>query len=489
MGLGISIGISAVLSLVAFVSRPIYILYILTFIIVFFEEYGYGFTSFNASIFFNQEFVNFYNFKFIEIIIAFTYPVILITYKPKYDRPKLLFEKRLFIALVILIATLCFAEYAMKRTVTVSDWRLMVTGVIIFHMLSLLIDTEDKLLRYTKYLLIMLSIKAFIGLTMLAVGHGIESPRGPVPFFWDSRQVDAFAFGVIVISAYLINYEMLPARSRIFSKWIALIILAILAITILLSLRRTLWFVALGGGVIAFYTAKRITIAQMSILVFSLFVGMVLIMTLPVLEDFRERYGYYFQSMNILEKDIASQQHNATHIDNIKQYTKIILEEPEILLGGFRVRKGDEYLEFSAESGSEFQLGKAHNGLIRSILFYGIGGLIIYLLFYMSAIKRYWQVSQIKVPNHSTYICIGAIAFLAMQLLPSLFFVPPFYTSIKGNFYTLLALYLLRSSLYYATNNDVIKVEDRLSERRVKHETRILRYRDRSDQTSLTLWK
>ena len=450
MGLAVAIATSAILAVIAWLGRPLVVLYALTFIIVFFEELGTGFTSFHASIFFNQDFIRFFNFKFIEIIIAFSYPVILLTYKPNPGRPRLTFEKRIAIAFISLVAVLCLVEYWIHGRVTVSDWRVMVAGLILFHMMAHLVDTEQKMLNYAKALLVMMGIRALIGLAMMAAGHGVHSPRGTVPFFWDSRQVDGFALGFVILSAYLIQYRMLPERDRILNKPLANAIVVTLGVTVLLSIRRSVWFVAAGGAALCLFAARRVSVGQILSLASAALLSLVLVMTLPGLQGLRDRIGFYVESMNIFESDVASQQQNATHIDNVYQYSRIIMDEPEILYLGFRGRSGENYWEFSADMGSEFRLGKAHNGLLRTILFYGLFGLFIYLAFYLYAVMQYRKIKNMRSVTHASYIAMGSMSFLLMELIPALVFVPPFFTSIKGNYYTFVAYFLLRSSLHYA---------------------------------------
>lgn len=486
MGLAVAVAVSAILAIVAF-GRPLVVLYVLTAIIVFFEELGTGFTSFHASIFFNQDFIRFFNLKFIEIIIAFIYPVILLTYRPNADRPRLAFERRVALSFIGLVTLLCFIEYWIHGRVTVSDWRVMVAGLILFHMMAILLDTEQKMLTFTKVILIMMGTRALIGLIMMVAGHGVQSPRGTVPFFWDSRQVDAFALGFVILSAYLIQYRLLPRHDRILSKPVASILFVVLGVTILLSIRRSVWFVAAGGGMLCLFAARRVSVAQIMTLVSVAVVSSILVMTLPGLQGLRGRIAFYVESMDIFEHDVASQQQNATHIDNVYQYSRIIMEEPEILYLGFRGRSGENYWEFSADIGSEFRLGKAHNGLLRTILFYGLFGLFIYMAFYLYAIMQYLNIRRIPGATHASYIAMGSMAFLLMELIPALVFVPPFFTSIKGNFYTFVAYFLLRSSLHYASartaarNLDVQVMADRVD----KGEVRILRNRQGRRETDI----
>ena len=79
MGLATAAVLSVLLCLLGALTRRVNIVYVLMFILVFFSEYGTGFKSEYGSIFFNQNFMNFLNFKLIEIMIVTSYFFVLLT--------------------------------------------------------------------------------------------------------------------------------------------------------------------------------------------------------------------------------------------------------------------------------------------------------------------------------------------------------------------------------------------------------------------------
>ena len=115
-------------------------------------------------------------------------------------------------------------------------------------------------------------------------------------------------------------------------------------------------------------------------------------------------------------------------------------------------REGEEYFKFSAELGNEFNLGKAHNGPLRTIITFGVGGLLIYMAFYLHQLAQMRKILRIPVTSRWLWVSKGGLVFLALQFFSSLTFVPPFYTSYKGLVYTFIAVYFLYAGLHFARN-------------------------------------
>ena len=172
------------------------------------------------------------------------------------------------------------------------------------------------------------------------------------------------------------------------------------------------------------------------------------------MENFRNKATYYFESINPLESGSSNvkgeaDSSNKSHLDNIKQYSRILSENPEILLFGFRGRSGADYLQFQSESVEYDKLGTAHNGILATTTTYGLSGLILYFLFYLRPIFSYMKIY--RLPDSSLrFIGLGAVFFLTLEFLPTLAFVPPFLTSMKGIFYFFLAIFFWRNAIYYS---------------------------------------
>jgi len=448
VGIAIAFLLSALLCAITIMARPIIALYCILFIVIFFEEFGVGFTSTTGSIFFNSDFLNLFKFKIIEVIIGSVYFFILITSKRKIRGSFSPLEKNIFIAFVIVVLFVCSIELSRHGTVTVGGIRQIVPGIMLFHMYYLAINTEGEFLQFVKVLIIMLSIRAFIGLVMLGVGHGIESPRGAVPFFWDSRQIDAFAFGVILLSGYIAQYSKIDLSHRLFSRSLAILFLCVLGFAVLLSFRRTVWFMAAVGIFFVMLSSRKVKIYHYVILAGVMTLVFVMVFSVPAFKDTRDRIIFYVEHSNIFNKDVAKQQENAAHIDNLKQYYRIITEDKNILFMGFRGRVDSNYTEFESKKGMG-PLGTAHNGLLVTTLFFGLGGLILYLVFFLFPLFKYRILYKQPDTSPVRYIGLGALIFFFLEFIPSLTFSPAFYTSVKGGFYVFTALFIVRSAVYY----------------------------------------
>jgi hypothetical protein len=359
----------------------------------------------------------------------------------------------------VLVFSLSIVAIAKGHDLAIVGWRLIVSGAMFFHLMYMLLDDDEKLYTFAKLFLLFLSIRAAIGLAMLAAGHGIESPRDSVPFFWDSRQVSALAFGFILLVGILVQYSTLPRLYRLFPRWLLVTMTVILAVTVLLSIRRTAWAVAVLGAAAMIITSRRLNVAHYTGLAAATLLLLALTLSLPQLDDFRGRMGGYISSLNLLDTSVAQQHANLVHIDNVQEYARIVASEPSLFLFGVQGREGEDYFKFSAELGNEFMLGKAHNGPLRTIITFGVGGLLIYLAFYLHQFAQTRKILRIPVTSRWLWVSKGGLVFLALQFFSALTFVPPFYTSYKGLVFTFIAVYFLYAGLHFARNQPVTSRE------------------------------
>jgi len=449
MGLALTFAAALIMALLALMGRSM-LVYVFLFLFVFFEEMGTGFTSFNGSFVFNQNFVDLFNLKFIEIVTAAAYIPLLfsgIRNQGKRAAP----EKQLVWGFIGLIFSLTFLEIFLHGAANISDWRLILSGAMLFHMLVMLVDTEEKLISLFKVFVVMLSIRALIGLVAYWAGYGVMSPRGMVPFFWDSRQVDAFALGIILLTAYLANLGSLRAKDKVLPTVLAVAMLAILTLTVLLSIRRTIWFVALLGVFLVLVNSKRVKVAQLAGLGFIAFIGLLIALTLPGLEHFRDRMGGYFASVNMFESEVASSYENDVHLDNVQKYTKIILDNPSVMVFGYRGYPGEGYVSLPRKYSDKYPLGVAHNAILRTIYFYGLIGLVIYMAFYTRLFMLHGPIKRLPDNRVIKHVAFASLALLFLEFSSSLTLVPPFFTSSKGLFYTFLAAFFARAAVFHVT--------------------------------------
>jgi hypothetical protein len=458
MGIAVAATLSALLCMFGMLTRRVNILYTLMFIIIFFAEYGTDFKSDNGSIFFNQQFMSFYNFKLIEIIIGASYLFILLTRSSSNKKGPLEFEKTLAILFFLVIFIVSLVEYWKHNYFFVGTWRLLVSGMMLVHMMSMLINTRDEFLRFTRLLLLMMTARATIGLIMFALGYGEHTFRGMAPFFWDDRLIEGFAFCAILITSYLTGYSVIQLSDRILSKSTAGFALAIMLITVALCYRRTIWLVCIGGIVMILLYSNMIKIRHLLGIVLACILSIILIATMPGMGKIRSKVVYYANSMNIFSNvstraETQAEASTATHIYNVQQYFHAIANEPVILFAGLSGRDGPNYMEVIGTNKREGPLGTPHNSVLATTIFFGSGGTIIYLLLYLSPILSYRRIKIIRDDSVLKYTALAAWALLFCELIPAISFAPAFYTSLKGSFFTLTTIYIFRSSLYYSKNN------------------------------------
>lgn len=431
-------------------TRPKLGLYILVGLIVSFDEVGLGFTTFRGSWVFNAYFVGFYGLRLIEVLTVSLYIPFLLTLKrlPAKEKPFAI-ERNLAVLMIVWCAMLTALEYYYTKKVEVGTWRLMVSGMMQFHLMVRLFKSDDERKQLLKFMLIMLTLRAFVGLAMYAAGYGVHSFRGRVPFFYDSVQIEAFALGAVILWSFLLNGNSQKKEDRLFSKFVVFVMMIILLAAVVGSIRRTIWVTTASGLLLVLIMSRRTTIMHYFAV---LLVGATTIAALllaPGLEDFRTHMGKYVQSMNLLSEDqLSGNVENEVHFNNVESYSRLLLENPDIVLVGVHGPASKNYRELIAsysEDGSP--LGLAHNGPIRSIMSFGVMGLIAYFCLFFAVIRRTLTVHNAQldenVLNQAAIAC-GILLFL--EFCATMLFVPPFYTSSKGLFYTFFGLFMLETA-------------------------------------------
>lgn len=433
-------------------TRPRLGLYILVGLIVSFEEMGLGFTTFRGSWVFNAFFVGFYGLRLIEVLTVSLYIPFLFTLKrlPAGDKPFVL-ERSLAILMIIWCAMLTALEYYYTKKVEVGTWRLMVTGMMQFHLMVRLFQSEEDRKQFLKFMLIMLALRAFIGLAMYAAGFGVHSFRGRVPFFYDSVQIEAFGLGGVILWSFLLNGNSGKKEDRLFSNIVVFVMMIILLAAVVGSIRRTIWATTAFGLLLVLVMSRRTTIMHYFAVLLVGAITVAGVLLAPGLEDFRSHMGKYVQSMNLFSEDqLSGNIENEVHVNNVESYSRLLMENPDMILVGVHGPASQNYRELIAsysEDGSP--LGLAHNGPIRSIMSFGAMGLIAYFLIYFAIIRRTFTVHNAKldgsVLNQAAVAC-GIVLFL--EFSATMLFVPPFYTSSKGLFYTFFGLFMLETAAF-----------------------------------------
>jgi len=447
MGLALTLVAALIMAVMALV-RPRIAVFTLMALFIFFKELGVGFASSSGSFVFNQYFVNFLNFKFIEFVIPATW-LALVLRGGASRPPYLLFERRLMILLLLWVVVLIFVEHFLHGYINVGYFRLLLSGFMLLHCFSMIIKTEEELNAFIKVFLVMIAAAALIGLIKYVLGYGVLGLRGTVPFYFDSKQINAFAFGAVLMLAYVVNYPDLSPGGRILPKVLAYIMFAILAVTVILCFRRTLWVIMIFSSLAVLLMSRRVKVPQFVAIMFSLLIMVIALLAAPQMADTRSRLATYVGSMNLFDAGVVESQENKVHLENVQQYTLMIRENPGIMLFGVFGYPGEDYLRLATVYSGENQarLGTPHNAILKSIVTFGLPGLLIYMAMFVALFYKSRAVGRLPVNKLSRLTAQTSLIFLFFQFSSSLFFVPPFYTHAKGLMYTFLMVLFVRSSL------------------------------------------
>ena len=441
------------------VVRPRLAVYLILALFVFFDEFGPGFTTYRGSFMFNAFFVGFYGLRLVEVLTVSAYIPMLIMARHRVEaslpfRP----ERAMSLLFFLWIAVLLAVEFGISGKVSHSDWRLIVTGAMQFHMFVLMFRDEAAVERLVRLFLILLALKAAYGLGMYAAGYGTMTFRGRLPFFWDSRQVEAFGLGVVILTGYLLNYASFTVKHRILPFGLALLMWLILMIAVGGSIRRSIWVSTFFGMFGVMLLSRRTTVIHYFVVLLAGAFTIAGLLLAPGLDDFRSHMGKYVQSLNLFDdQQLSGNEENAVHVYNVEQYYKMVTEKTDILALGLHGPSGtraegglrEEYTEGSN------RLGLAHNGVLRSVLFFGIIGALLYVGFFVVAIARTWRIYWYASEDHVLkHIGIACGVYLFMVFAPSLLFVPPFFTTSKGLFYIFLAAFVVGSVAHHLVPRD-----------------------------------
>lgn len=430
------------------VVRPRAAFYLLLATFVLLDELGPGFTTYRGSLPFNASMAGIFGVRLIEIVTMAVYVGVMAFNRRSlgaalagFDLEKLLLK--LFVAWIVILS---LAEFLLTKSVKYSDWRLIASGVMQFHLMLILFADRAAIEKLLRVFLVLLVIKAAYGLLMFAAGFGVQTPRGRLPFFWDSKQVEAFGLGALILFAYLLNYAGLAAGARMLRPQWATVMLVLLLAAVLGSIRRTIWITTLLGMLVILVVSRRTTIIHYFTVVAVVAMTVAALLLAPGLETFRDHMGKYVESLNIFDDSQRRDNiENDVHFDNVKQYYKLITDNPDILMLGIHGTSGSDLAGLTnSYSEGGYRLGMAHNGLLRSILFFGVVGGLFYLVIFFRALTRTILVAfdtrDNDIMKHAAVAC-GVL--LVLQYSASFFFVPPFYTSSKGLFYTFLEMFFL----------------------------------------------
>jgi len=408
--------------------KPLAVNYILLVIFAAFTEIGQGFTSFEGSIFFNQDFLNFYKFRLIEfvVLVGFISFFLRDALKGKFIIRNPLNKPLSF--LILWISFLLLFEMSTTGRITPSDWRFVASGILLFYMFLQAAFTKGEVEKLCWVFLAAITIKAFVGLGAYLMGRGLVTFRGSVPFFWDNSIIKAFSAALLFCVSFIVF-----CKPKGYKKLYIMCAVSILFLSIMFSLRRGIWIITFIGVAIVFMCEGVANLSKHLSRLFMLVLLVVLILTVANVfmpQEVLQNVSKLFISMNVLDQDARYVGTNPEHIRNIQEYLRLFETHPIVMSLGFRgVRLYDgRHLRLMYES----TLGTAHNGLVQSMYIWGIGGVIFYLWFFFAFFRYVFSRLKYLSPRGKGWV-LGFLGYLIGDFTVTLLFLPPFYTTFKGN--------------------------------------------------------
>jgi hypothetical protein len=407
-------------------------------------EMGESFTSFEGSIFFNQNFLHLANLKLIEVIL-YSYAGLLILLEIPVHRklaPSPL--RRLYWLWLAWLVVLLYVQYDMHGSMDITSFRGVYFGWAVLYVLTSVIDSRLVMRRVMVFTFILIALKALWLMLMFAAGQGDYTPRGHSPIFWDDKLLEAFTWGLLVFLVCVLQPQHESGRWP--TTW-ALASLALIAVLIALSLRRNyLGQAAVGALFLLLYSGRHIQIQRLLSLAF---VGMILLGfifvagqamrgRLPLVQQLAE----YAQMLNFTSAtEFSSLGANEVHLSNLETYVALLSEYKGVRTFGRSAAPADNYENFNREYSAS--LGLAHNGPLRAIFDYGIGGLVVWVGFFYLTFRAIFRCKLEQLEPWERAITIGTAGAVFGHFVVSLTVIPPFFTTSKILFFFLFMVYVV----------------------------------------------
>jgi hypothetical protein len=407
-------------------------------------EMGEGFTSFQGSIFFNQNFLDLANLKLVEVILySYTGLLILleIPSRRKFASSAL---RRLYWLWLVWLAVLLYVQYDARGFIDPSAFRGIYFGWALLYVLVSVIDCRVVMRRAIISTVVLLTVKALWLMLMFAIGQGDQTPRGDSPVFWDDKLLEAFTWVLLIFLVSVVQ----PQNEK--DRWPTTLVfasMALIAVLIALSLRRNyLGQVAVGAVFLLLYIGRHIHMQRFLsfTLVGAVLFGIVFIAGLslrgsvPLVQQLIE----YAQLLNFTSPtDFWSMDENAVRVTNLQSYTALLSEYEDIRLFGRSAAPTDDYRTFNRQYSAS--LGLAHNGPLRAIFDFGIGGLVVWAGFFYVIFRAALHCRLEQLESWERAVVIGTTAALFSQFIFSLTVLPPFFTTNKILFFFLYMAYVI----------------------------------------------
>ena len=421
-------------------------------------EMGEGFTSFQGSIFFNQNFLHLANLKLVEVIL-YSYTGILILLEiPLHRKLAQSPIRRLYWFWLVWLVVLLFVQYQTRGSFDIIGFRGVYFGWAALYVFASVIDSRLVMRRVMLFTFILLVVRALWLMLMFAAGRGDHTGRGYSPIFWDDKLLEAFTWALLVFLVCVLQPQ--SEKGRWPTTW-ALASMALIAVLIGLSLRRNYLGQAAIGVLfmLLFYRNREI---QMRRFLFLAVVGAVSFGIIFVAGEamqgrlpLAQQLLQYSEMLNISSAaEFSSISSNEVHLSNVQTYVTLLLDYPGIQLFGRSAAPTDDFQNFNREYSAS--LGLAHNGPLRAIFDYGIGGLIVWSGFFYLAFRAVYRCKLEQLEPWERAVVIGTAAGIFGHFIVSLTVIPPFFTTTKSLFIFLFMVYVVE---LYGRESKVAEVQ------------------------------
>jgi hypothetical protein len=419
-------------------------LFILIAIFVLTAELGYGFSSFQGSIFFNQDFLSLASLKLVEVIL-YAYTGLLVL-SDVYNRRKLAPSplRRLYWIWLAWLVVLLFVQFKTRGSIDPIAFRNVYFSWALLYVFSSVTDSRLIMRRVIIFTFVTITVKALLLIFMFAIGRGDLTPRGRSPIFWDDKLLGAFTWAFLVFLVSIIQ----PRKER--SSWPMGLVsasMAVIAVLIALSLRRNyLGQVAIGTMFVLFNKGHQVQLQRflslalvVAALLGALFTaGQVVGDRLPLVKHMTE----YAQLLNFTSlTTFGDVSENQVHLFNVQTYTRLLSEYEGIRLFGTSAAPTQDFRDFNREYLSS--LGLAHNGPLRAIFENGVGGLVVWAGFFYLTFRAFRRCQFTWLDPWERALVIGTAATVFAHFIVTLTVIPPFFTTFKSFFFFLFMVYVV----------------------------------------------
>jgi hypothetical protein len=228
--------------------------------------------------------------------------------------------------------------------------------------------------------------------------------------------------------------------------WVSVNIVVIVVL-IALSLRRNyLGQVAIGTLFVLFNRGQQIqwqrflslAIVAAVLLGIVFTAGQIIGDRLPLVQQLTE----YAQLLNFTSSTaFTNKAENQVHLFNVQTYITLLSDYEGIRLFGKSAAPTQGYRDFNREYlGS---LGLAHNGPLRAIFDYGIGGLVVWVSFFYLTYRAFRRCRFERLEPWERALVVGTAATVFAHFVVTLTFIPPFFTTLKALFFFLILVYTI----------------------------------------------